>query len=265
MAAITRSTLLVFFAFALPLVGQQDDTPLSKGVAAFKSGNYAEAIEDFRAAVATDPTSITPHLYLGTAYAYQVVPNDDSSQNIDLAHKAIDQLKAVPATDTEYYPNSLRQIGSVQRNIKDYNAARDTELKIIALAPDDAEAHYTLGVIDWVVAYRFATSTLAAGGLQDDGNGDPRMTPATCATIRDHNQAPIEEAIIELKKSIQLKPDYADAMSYLNLAYRRHADFACSNPATRKGDIVLADQWAQRAIAARKAQPQSAATAPAPQ
>jgi len=34
----------------------------------------------------------------------------------------------------------------------------------------------------------------------------------------------VEEGITNLKKSIEVKPDYDDAMAYLNLLYRRKAD-----------------------------------------
>ena len=34
----------------------------------------------------------------------------------------------------------------------------------------------------------------------------------------------VDEGIAALQKSVQLKPDYDDAMAYLNLLYRRKAD-----------------------------------------
>jgi tetratricopeptide (TPR) repeat protein len=253
MASTLRSAaLLSLFAFTLSLSAQQD-SPLVQGVNAFKAGNYAAGTEDFRAAVAADPGNTLPHLYLGTAYSYQVVPNSDAPGNVELGRKAIEQLQQVPSTHPGYL-NALRQIASVQRNIKDYDAARETERTIIALAPGDAEAHYTLGVIDWTQAYRFATSALAAAGLQDDGNGDAHMPPAVCAKIRETNRAAVDEAIAELEKAVDLRPGYSDAMSYLNLTYRRHADFACTDPAARKADLTQADQWIQRSIAAHKAE-----------
>jgi hypothetical protein len=34
----------------------------------------------------------------------------------------------------------------------------------------------------------------------------------------------VDEGIADLKKAIELRPDYDDAMAYLNLLYRRKAD-----------------------------------------
>jgi hypothetical protein len=34
----------------------------------------------------------------------------------------------------------------------------------------------------------------------------------------------VDEGVTDLQKAIQIKPDYDDAMAYLNLLYRRKAD-----------------------------------------
>jgi Flp pilus assembly protein TadD len=41
---------------------------MNEGIAAFKSGNYKQAIELFTQAAALHPDEVNPHLYLGTAY-----------------------------------------------------------------------------------------------------------------------------------------------------------------------------------------------------
>ena len=40
-----------------------------------------------------------------------------------------------------------------------------------------------------------------------------------------------------LQKALQIRPDYDDAMAYLNLLYRERADYECDNPAARAADI----------------------------
>jgi hypothetical protein len=39
----------------------------------------------------------------------------------------------------------------------------------------------------------------------------------------------VDDGITSLKKAIELKPDYDDAMTYLNLLYRRKADMVESS------------------------------------
>ena len=50
----------------------------------------------------------------------------------------------------------------------------------------------------------------------------------------------MDEGIADLQKAIQLRPDYDDAMAYLNLLYRQKADME-TDPAARDADIKLAD------------------------
>ena len=233
---------------------------LIDGVQAFKAGQNDEAIKDFEAAVKADPNNAMARLYLGTACAGKVIPDDVSPANVAIAHQALDNLQKVPSTYTGY-SNALKLIAAIYRNIKDYDNARATELQVITLNPDDYESHYTIGVIDWTQAYQFATQSLAADGLTDDGVGNPRMKPATCAGIRTHNAPLIDEAIAQLRQAVDLHPSYTDAMQYLNLVYRRHADFACGDQAARNHDIAEADQWIQRSVAARKQQENAALAA----
>ena len=61
------------------------------------------------------------------------------------------------------------------------------------------------------------------------------------------------EGIQYLQKAIDINPNYDDAMSYMNLTYRRKADLECGNDAARKDDLAKADEWVQKATGARKA------------
>ncbi len=225
---------------------------LVKGVQAFKAGHYEEAVNHFQNSINLDPSYESAHLYLATAYSYQVVPNLDTPENLALAKKAMDGFNEVLAKN----PNdldALRQIASIQRNIKQFDAAKATEQKIISLDPKDSEANYTIGVIDWTQAYKNAVADLGAQGLQDDGNGNVKMNKATCAKIKADNTNLVTEAMQYLQQAININQNYDDAMQYLNLDYRRKADLDCPNDAARKADLAQADAWVQKAIGARKA------------
>src|ERR1700761_9577058 len=113
---------------------------LVQGVEAFKAGRYAEATQDFQAAVNADPTSRLAHVYLGTALAYQVVPNLDTRENVALADRALAQFDKVLASDPRDL-SALRQVASIQRNVKRFDEALATERRIIDIDPNDAEAH----------------------------------------------------------------------------------------------------------------------------
>ncbi|SRR5258708_34502667 len=233
---------------------------LNQGVAAFKAGRYTDAIEGFKKALVLDPNYTMAKLYLGTTYAYQVVPNLKTPENLAAAENAIATFKQIPDDDPGYH-EALKQLASVYRNIGRLDEARDTELAALKLVPDDAETHYTVSVIDWTQAYKFSVDALLSDGLQDDGLGNAHMSPATCEKIKTHNAQLVDDAIAHLTRAIELNPNHSDAMVYLNLVYRRRADFDCKDPSARAQDVALADKWSKQAAQIRE----KASSAAAPQ
>jgi hypothetical protein len=76
-----------------------------------------------------------------------------------------------------------------------------------------------------------------------------------------------EHGIDSLKKAIALRPDYDDAMAYINLLYRERADLEYDDPGARARDLKTADDWVDKTLATKKmkAERQAAAMAPSPQ
>ena len=225
---------------------------LNKGVQAFKNARYEEATEHFQTAIQLDPGYEAAKLYLATAYSYQVVPNLDTPENLKIAQKALDGFNAVLAKD----PNdltALKQIASIDRNIKKLDEAKEYEKKVIALDPNDPEAYYTIGVVNWMQSYKNAVNILAADGLTDKADGNPKMTKGACAKMQAANTNLVDQGLQYLHKAADLNKEYAEAMEYLNLTYRRKADLDCGNDAARKEDLAQADEWTQKAMGARKA------------
>jgi hypothetical protein len=224
---------------------------LNKGVQAFKNARYEEAVENFQNAIKLDPEYSAAKLYLATAYSYQVVPNLDTPENLKIAQKALDGFQEVLAKDPSDL-TALKQIASIDRNIKKLDEAKEYEKKVIAIAPTDAEAHYTIGVVDWMQSYKNAITILAADGLTDDGTGNVKKSKGACQKLQEANAAPVAEGLEYLTKAVDINKTYDDAMQYLNLTYRRKADLECGNDAARKADLAMADDWSQKAMGARK-------------
>jgi tetratricopeptide (TPR) repeat protein len=242
-------SLLLLTATGCNVLKSRDQ--LTKGIQAFKNARYEEAVNHFQNAIALDPKSEDAKLYLATAYSYQVVPNLDTPENLAIAHKAIDGFQAVLAKD----PNDLtplKQIASINRNIKNFDVAKEYEKKVIAIAPNDPEAYYTVGFVDWRQAWNNAVTILAADGLTDAGDGNPKKSKGACLKLQAANTDLVNEGLQYLNKAIALNPTYDDAMQYLQLTYRRKADLECGDDAARKADMAQADEWVQKAMGARK-------------
>ena len=225
---------------------------LTKGVQEFKAGHYETATNYFQNSIQLDPGYTTAHTYLATAYSYQVVPNSNDPKNVAIAQKALDGFNEVLARD----PNDVdawRQIASLDRNIMNFDKSRQDELKIIQLDPKDAEANYSIGVIDWQKADKNATDLLKANKITDDRMGNAKMPPKVCAQLATENAPLLDSALQYLNQAVALNPTYDDAMQYLNLDWRRKADIECGNDAARKADLAKADDWVHQAMGAAKA------------
>ncbi|PYV65605.1 MAG: hypothetical protein DMG95_01240, partial [Acidobacteria bacterium] len=63
----------------------------------------------------------------------------------------------------------------------------------------------------------------------------------------------IQDGLDNLNKALQLRPDYDDAMAYVNLLYREKADRECDMPEQRVADVKAADEWVDKTLEVKKA------------
>ena len=232
---------------------------LNKGVQAYRGANYEQAIEKFKNAVDLDPDLKVAKLYLATAYAQQYVPGVDTPENVSNAKQAIDQYQRVLENDPKSV-NSMKGIAFLYMQMKDFDKARDFYKKAIDIDPNDPELYYSVGVIDWSQAYKDAAEVKAKAGakVEDElkGKGDQKI----CDQLKAKDGAAIDEGMEKLKIAIDKRQDYDDAMAYLNLLYRRKAnDMTCDDAAARAEYIKAANDWSDKAMAARKKKMEAAA------
>ncbi|HEX4037916.1 MAG TPA: tetratricopeptide repeat protein [Acidobacteriaceae bacterium] len=230
---------------------------LNKGVQAYKQAKYEEAIDHFQRAVNLDPTYPMTRLYLATAYAQQVVPNLDTPENEKTAQMAINGFEEVLREHPDDV-TSMKQIAALNFDLDKFDQAKEWQLKVFTANPKDAEAAYTIGVIDWTLAYKNAMHALQGAGMQDDGTGNQKMPKPVCKTLQDENASLVDDGLKYLQVAVDLRPNYDAAMQYLNLLYRRKADLDCGNDSARKADLAQAEDWVHKAMGARKVNEQKA-------
>lgn len=224
---------------------------LNKGVESYKAGKYEEAIGHFQKATELDPNLPMAKSYLATALSQNVVPGLDTPSNLKTAQQAISIFKEVLAKDPNDI-NSLKQIAGIYFSVKELDKAKEWQKKVLAVNPKDPEAAYTIGVIDWTEAHENVLKELQPAGLNDDGEGNVKAPKKVMAKIKEENAPLVEEALQYLNQAIANRPNYDDAMAYLNLVYRRKADLDYGDSAAVKADLAQAENWRTKAMGTRK-------------
>ena len=225
---------------------------LNKGVEAYKSAHYEEAIGHFQKATELDPSLPMAKSYLATALAQNVVPGLTSPDNLKNAQQAISIFQEVLAKEPNDV-NSLKNIASIYFSIKKFDEAKDYQKKVLAADPKDPEAAYTIGVIDWTLAHENTLKALATVNMNDDGEGNTKAPKKVLQQIKDENTPLVNEGIQYINQALANRANYDEAMSYANLLYRRKADTDFDNPAEVKADVATAKDWSSKAMGTRKA------------
>jgi TonB family protein len=244
-------TLLLLCAFGV--FAQDAKELINRGVQAFKSARYQDAVAAFQKAVDADPSSTTARLYLATAWMQQYIPGAESPENRNIFQHAETEFRAVLAM----VPGdkvALASLASLYLNSKRWEDARAQYRALLKYDPNNTTAYYTLGFIDWSQWYPAYAAARAAAGLRPETPG-PLPDPAARTNLRAQWSATIEDGIWNLNRALELDPQYSDAMAYMNLFIRERADLRDTKEEYQR-DVREADEWMQKTLDAKKAQAQ---------
>ena len=244
---------------------------LNKGVAAFKNAQFDTAVEDFKQAKELDPDLINARLYLATAYASQYIPGAPSDENLNHGKEAVAEYRSVLEKDSnnlsaiDGLASILYQMAGQPFDPKKFEESKSFHERHIQLKPEDPAPYYSVGVIDWALAYRGNTELRAeynrANVKKQVKDTDP-LPPDVRKAYNDKYGALVDDGIAKLKKAIDLNPDYDDAMTYLNLLYRRKADMVESS-AERDALTKQADDLLDKVKEIKQKKAEAAEKAPA--
>ncbi len=234
---------------------------LNKGVDAYRSAHYEEAIGHFQRATELDPTLPMAKTYLATALAQNVVPGLQSPENIKNANQAISIFQQVLKQDPSDI-NSMKQIAGIYFQINKLEDAKTWQKKVLAMDPKDAEAAYTIGVIDWMEAHKNLLTAIQPAGFNDDGEGNVKVPKKIMEPLAKQNGPLIDEGLQYLQQAVADRANYDEAMTYLNLMYRAKASQDYGNPAEVKADMKAAQEWTAKAMGARKINEEKKAQGP---
>lgn len=243
---------LLLFLAATSVYAQnsvESRSALNQGVQAFQNARYAESIQFFQQAVDLDPSFATARLYLATAYMQQYIPGNDSPENNQIASRAQEGFLKVLDLDGGNKV-AMSSIASLYLNRKQWSDAREWYQRLIAANPNNADAYYSLGFIawsEWYPAYQQARTKL---GMRPETPG-PIPDSAVRHDLSARFDATLEDGLANLRKTLELNPQYDEAMSYLSLLIRERADLR-DTQAEYQQDTAEADQWVQKAIETKR-------------
>jgi tetratricopeptide (TPR) repeat protein len=260
-AAAAASILLA----AISLVGCdkiRSKQEIKKGNEFLKAAQYQSALAAYEEALRLDPGETKLHKHIGIAYMGMYQPGSKHPKDLEFAQKAIDNLKqyaqAYPDDtkaleylvsmylNTERYDDAIAfyQNELLKRNPKDSKAMQSLAMlyfkkgdfdngvlwlkKRLEVEGNNPEVYYLIGVQAWDRSYNY-----------------PDIDLALRTKI-------VDEGLQSLNKALELKPDYFEAVSYINLLYREKAKME-ADPAKKQEYTDTANKYLQQALEMRKA------------
>ena len=263
-AATTAILLLAALAFpgCNKLKSKQE---IKRGNDFLKAAQYQPALAAYQEALRLDPGETKLHKHIGIAYMGMYQPGSKHPKDLEFAQKAIDNLKQYVAAypddtksleylvsmylNTERFDDAINfyQTELLKRNPKDAKAMQSlamlyfkkgdfengvkwlkARLNVVTSNDEKAEVYYLIGVQAWDRSYNF-----------------PDIDPALRTQI-------VDEGMDALNKAVQMKPDYFEAISYINLLYREKAKMEV-DPAKKQEYTDQANKYLQQALEMRKA------------
>lgn len=217
---------------------------MKQAEAAYNRGDFQTAVEQFENAVRLDPADLNAKLFLANALLR-------SGNGVSLTTAARQQYLDVLAREPKN-SRALDGLMTIAVNTKQFGEARDWAIKAIQADPKDKGAYYTAAFIDWAEVYPdYARAREAAGMKPQDAGIIPDA--AARKSFRGQNQPRIDDGFRMLQVALQIDPNYADAMAYMNLLYRIESGIVDS-AAESTQMVAKADEWVTKAIAAKRQQ-----------
>ncbi|MGA7616531.1 MAG: tetratricopeptide repeat protein [Thermoanaerobaculia bacterium] len=222
---------------------------------------YADALKHYEAARQIDPSFADLDRLIGYSYIGLFKPGEESAQNAGYADRGIEALKRYvkkrPDDTTarealinlylnadrtqqaiDYFKeylashpadiDTVRSIANLYAKTGDFKESMNWYKKITLLDSNNPEAFYTYGVV-----------------LYEKVAKDPPADQTEKAQI-------IDEGLGALNQALKLKPQYFEALVYLNLMLRQQAQVE-TDPMKQQDLIKQADEVRAKAIAMAKA------------
>jgi tetratricopeptide (TPR) repeat protein len=228
----------------------------------YKSEKYLDAIQKYNQVIAIDPWWAEAYRNAGLAYLALYQPGSLHHKDVEYSDNAILKLRRylqfAPTDErmedlmmdtllktgryeeaANYYKEKLKAdpknsrllqgIGMIYAKASNFDEARKWFRARAEADSKNPEAWYSLGVLCWDRAYKGAE------------------------LLMDEKRSLIDEGMQSLQKAVELRPDYFEAFSYINLLWRQKA-LTEMDPEQAAKDIQEADVNLKKAMQLRSEQ-----------
>jgi tetratricopeptide (TPR) repeat protein len=233
----------------------------------YAQDQYIAALKKYKEGLKLDPDATFAWRSVGLTALALYRPGDDSPKNIEYGRIATDAFQRYLAD----FPEDAKvqdYLMSTLVNAKQYDKALEYVEKQRQLHPDDARYDkYRLNVL--IQAGRLEEAAQLAQRLPGPDQAILLYSIGTSAWGKVYNNATIDAAAKQkyvdmglqaIKRALEIKPDYFEAMVYYGLLYREKGKLETDGN-KRLEDIDIATQWQNKAMELRKKSQPSAATA----
>lgn len=245
---------------------------LKKGNSLYQQEQYSAALVEYQKGLELDPADTFAWRSVGLSALALYRPGDDSPKNLEYARVATDAfekyLKENPEdakvqdymmsilVSSKQYPKALAFIDTLQQEhpveandpkwnkyrvnvlIQEADLEKAEQLALQTPGPEQPISLYSIGVAAWNKVYNNNTIDAAT------------------------RQQKVELGMRALRKAMEIKPDYFDAMFYLGLMLREKAKLETDVNA-RTADVDEAETWLKKGLELRKKAQTAAPTATA--
>ncbi len=233
---------------------------ISKGQEQYKGKQYQESILSFEEAIRLDQKNIEAKLGLANACMRLWARGSKSPTAENNYFRARNTLLEVLdlEPDNKKALSALSRMSLERTNFtvdrkalnETLDEARTWNLRLVAIDPNDATAHYALGVISWT---RCLGPESQSHNLAIVKRADPDVPLEVQARLdyRAACQGSVEEGIWHLKQALEIEKDNDASMGYLGALYKMKASYEDS-PEEAEHDRQSSQEWTAKAEAARK-------------
>jgi TonB family protein len=255
--------LFVFGALVLAALAQDSQELLNQAILAHQSGRYTDAVRILERVLTSNPNepiALTAHFLLASSLLGQYVPGVDSPENAAFAERAETEFQEVLRRE----PGDKRALTSMaslkyleaqgvadsSEKARKLDDATSWYLRVVGADRNNREAYFTLGAIDWMKWYPAWMQARSGMGMRPEQAG-PLPVRAVRQELAAQYSGVIEDSIANFQKVLDIDPQAADAMAYMNLLISERADLR-ETPEEYRQDVAAAEQWVQKAMEANR-------------